>query len=821
MTEVGSIHIAAEADTSSAQQQLELLHSVLSEIGRSAQSEAARIASFGKAAEEVGDGSAKAATGLRGMAESAAGMVKQAADLGRSLFFLKEGFNIVSQRGAQMWEGLNEGARSLELADSFRSQLGGSEAALDSFLGKLREASSNTINDTDLIRSASRAMALGVTQDADEMAELMEIARFRGRQMGLDVGQAFSDIATGIGRGSAMLLDNLGIVVRLPEVYGAYAESVGKTVEQLSAAEKQQALLNQVLQDGREQIEAAGGMTDSVADKYRQLTTDLQNAGSATWEYIAASAALAMGAGTEGGVTGAVNEQIQGWQELDLIMAAVAQNSALLGYMDEVTIRSNAMIGNMEGVANILSWNEQAQWAFAESVRNSAEEMGISNDVVEELIDKLGLAEAQAGSFSGSVEWMGAASAAAQMPMLGAANAAAQVGEKAAAAVPKVLALKSALDALSGVSSKATVTPVQAARNFQEARQAEQAARMPQPRARTANEVEVIRARSIAQAQAALRDLIAPDSAYSRGPGYSIPRPPSTSTGRAGGAGRAGTGRSSAGRAVGTGRARAAGTGSGGSRAGTSAADREAKTAARAAERDAAAVAREWEREMQGLARRSEQIFTRASDRIRSAASSAFDLSTAVGEHDFLLEQFGLRIPAVNEIGRRLQDVVNRGADSPWAVTLPELLGLEGDALRAQAARLLRDIEDNLRPDLLDFDALVANAERNILGSRNREAYLDRAVEALAGKGYLASEIEREMAREFGESAQTLSTGFVEGLTDDLRREAAAKQIELQQIGGMIAKHLSKGMRDNLGKLGIIDAVTQAVLSELNEALTV
>ena len=84
----------------------------------------------------------------------------------------------------------------------------------DAIIKKLKEVSAGTISNADLIEAANRAMALNVTSDLDQMAELLEVARIRGRAMGIDTTQAFNDIVTGIGRASPLILDNLGIITK-------------------------------------------------------------------------------------------------------------------------------------------------------------------------------------------------------------------------------------------------------------------------------------------------------------------------------------------------------------------------------------------------------------------------------------------------------------------------------------------------------------------------------------------------------------------------------------------------------------------------------
>ena len=104
-----------------------------------------------------------------------------------TLFTIKKAFDISK-----------ESARFQQSAEAMGKQFG---ISFDLVLSKLKEASSGTISNTELITAANRTMALNVTQDLDEMAKLLEIARVRGRAMGIDTAQAFDNLTLGIGRG--------------------------------------------------------------------------------------------------------------------------------------------------------------------------------------------------------------------------------------------------------------------------------------------------------------------------------------------------------------------------------------------------------------------------------------------------------------------------------------------------------------------------------------------------------------------------------------------------------------------------------------------
>nr|DAF36124.1 MAG TPA: hypothetical protein [Caudoviricetes sp.] len=74
-----------------------------------------------------------------------------------------------------------------------------------------------------------------------------------------------------------MILDNLGIVVNSTEANEEYAKSIGKTVSQLTDAEKKQALINKVVADGRKEMQAMGDIELTTAEKKAKLTAQIEN----------------------------------------------------------------------------------------------------------------------------------------------------------------------------------------------------------------------------------------------------------------------------------------------------------------------------------------------------------------------------------------------------------------------------------------------------------------------------------------------------------------------------------------------------------------
>lgn len=142
-------------------------------------------------------------------------------------------------------------------------------------LSSLTDASASTVSNYNLMLASNKAMALGVGENMEDIATLMEIARLKGRALGLDTTQAFDDIVTGIGRGSPLILDNLGITIKLASAQEEYAASLGKTVEEMTDAEKKNAIFNAVITSGRKELEETGEVTLTYSERVQQLKKQL------------------------------------------------------------------------------------------------------------------------------------------------------------------------------------------------------------------------------------------------------------------------------------------------------------------------------------------------------------------------------------------------------------------------------------------------------------------------------------------------------------------------------------------------------------------
>ena len=202
-------------------------------------------------------GLAKAATGA-GVAIAAVGLtMKKVFDLGR------------------------EGAAIQQTAESFDFLLDRMRVAPD-LLDRLTAASNNTISTFELQSSTMKLLAGASGELGPALAEatprLLEIAK-AANKLNPSLGTTsflYESIATGVKRAQPLILDNLGLVLKVGAANEAYALELGKTVEELTAQEKTMAILNATLLAGDEMIKQVGGDTESLTDSFDQLSVALK-----------------------------------------------------------------------------------------------------------------------------------------------------------------------------------------------------------------------------------------------------------------------------------------------------------------------------------------------------------------------------------------------------------------------------------------------------------------------------------------------------------------------------------------------------------------
>ena len=170
----------------------------------------------------------------------------------------------------------HEGAQIQRLSDTSSALARSMGMDMGHIMDSVRTASLGMVSDYDIMQASSRAMMLGVGNSAEQLGQLMEVAAIRGRAMGISTTQAFNDIITGIGRMSPQILDNLGIITGGQKTFDAYAESIGKTAEALTDAEKKQALINKAIEGTAGLLEQTGGLIRDTAGNWEYAAAQIK-----------------------------------------------------------------------------------------------------------------------------------------------------------------------------------------------------------------------------------------------------------------------------------------------------------------------------------------------------------------------------------------------------------------------------------------------------------------------------------------------------------------------------------------------------------------
>lgn len=99
-------------------------------------------------------------------------------------------------------------------------------------------ATGGLVDKFSLAKSAAQAVSLGIVKTEKDFNTLAEAATKIALRLGTDATQAISDMTTALGRGSPLILDNLGVIVKVSEAQEKYAASIGKSVSALTEEEK-------------------------------------------------------------------------------------------------------------------------------------------------------------------------------------------------------------------------------------------------------------------------------------------------------------------------------------------------------------------------------------------------------------------------------------------------------------------------------------------------------------------------------------------------------------------------------------------------------
>ncbi len=141
--------------------------------------------------------------------------------------------------------------RFSSVEDSFKSMTKGMGIDAQKFQKDVADATGGQLDKLTILQGATKGLSL-IGKDAfndfgQDFVRMAELSKKAARATGQDVDYMFNSLILGVSRESKLILDNLGITLDLVEVKDAYAISLGKASEELTASEEKHAVLNAVL----------------------------------------------------------------------------------------------------------------------------------------------------------------------------------------------------------------------------------------------------------------------------------------------------------------------------------------------------------------------------------------------------------------------------------------------------------------------------------------------------------------------------------------------------------------------------------------------
>ena len=169
------------------------------------------------------------------------------------------------------WDFVAKGDALMRMEKASNDLAATSGIVVNDMVRMIQEVSGFSVDYETAMRTAAAATVYGF--DTSTIENFTKIARGATQVLGGDVTDLMNRLVKGTAKQERELLDELGIMVRVDKAQEDYAASLGKTVNQLTSLQKQQAFANAVVKNG---IELYGALGDTMSN-----TTPIERASAA------------------------------------------------------------------------------------------------------------------------------------------------------------------------------------------------------------------------------------------------------------------------------------------------------------------------------------------------------------------------------------------------------------------------------------------------------------------------------------------------------------------------------------------------------------
>ena len=213
---------------------------------------------FQKGLKGLGEQSANASKNFSKFSAGMGGFVGVYASLAAQLFAVSAAFQFLKRAGDLQTLQAGQVAYASATGIGLRTLTNDIIAATDA-----------TVTFQDAAQAAAIGTAAGLS--TDQLTKLGGAAKDASIILGRDVTDSFNRLVRGVTKAEPELLDELGVILRLKDATEKYAAELGKSVKDLSAFERSQAVANDVLDQTERKYSRILKVTGGSANAYAQL----------------------------------------------------------------------------------------------------------------------------------------------------------------------------------------------------------------------------------------------------------------------------------------------------------------------------------------------------------------------------------------------------------------------------------------------------------------------------------------------------------------------------------------------------------------------
>ena len=174
-----------------------------------------------------------------------------------------------------LFDALSRAADTAKLIAGQEALAANTGIAYKTITNSIKDATGAQISYKDAASAAAIGGAAGLS--AQQLTRLGKAAKDTSLVLGRDLTDSFNRLIRGVTKAEPELLDELGIVLRLEPATQKYADSIGKSVKELSAYERSQAVANEVLSQAESKFGKAAEGADNAGESVQRLKSSFDS----------------------------------------------------------------------------------------------------------------------------------------------------------------------------------------------------------------------------------------------------------------------------------------------------------------------------------------------------------------------------------------------------------------------------------------------------------------------------------------------------------------------------------------------------------------